>query len=64
MVKDRDGVGLWDGGVIIVWDKWGWFGIVWFGIVQYKWGWFWIGGDGRDMDGVGLWDGGVKYALR
>ena len=41
MVKDRDGVGLWNAGVIIVRDRWGWFGIV-----QCKWGWFWIGWDG------------------
>ena len=40
-VKDRDGVGLWGGGVIIVLDRWGWFGIVW-----YILGWFRISGDG------------------
>ena len=26
-------VGLWDGGVIIVLDRWGWFRIVWDGSV-------------------------------
>ena len=39
-VKDMDGVGLWDGGVIIVLDRGGWFEIVWDIL-----GWFSISGD-------------------
>ena len=47
--KNGSGMGLWNGGVIIVLDRRGWFEIVWdiyFRMVQYKWGWFEIGGDG------------------
>ena len=40
MVKDSDGVGLWNRGVIIVLDRGGWFEIVWDIL-----GWFSISGD-------------------